>query len=1472
MEILSGIISKVIEYTVEPVGRQVGYLINYKSNLESVRSQLKNLNAAKDRMKHRVDEVERNGKGVETDVQNWRTEADGITQEAEKILGIEGQAKTKCFHGVCPNLVKYHQFSRKSAKLANKIELHAQIDFPSVSYEAPVEDICAIPSQEYMAFQSRAPMLKEIMEELKNPDTNKIGVYGLGGVGKTTLAKEVFRQANKEKLFDEVVIILNVKEKMDMDIQKEIAEKLGMEVKEPQSMAVRANCLWGRIKDKKTLVILDDVLGRIDLEAVGLVPVRTCNLLLTSRDKEVLFSEMGTQKNFQLDLLCEPESLSLFEKRAGTVIKDDRIEGVANELAKKCGGLPILVVAVASGLRESSLEEWKDTLRRFKNFEKKGLAEIAFLIIEWSYNQLDSEELKRLFLLCAIMAEGTYAFSLSDLLKYTIGLGLFKNVRTVEEARNALHSLVKKLKDSCLLLDGYDDGNVRMHDVVRDVAVRIASRDQHVLSRAYTELDESPSKDCSLISLQRCTIPKLPDVPWECPELNLFYLGSSDNSLEIPWNFFEEMKELKVLDLTGLHFPSLPPSLQSLTNLQTLCLDNCMLGDIALVGQLTNLKILSLLQSQVKELPKEIGQLTRLQLLDLSDCSELVLISPGVISSLTSLGDLRMGSFKKWEGGLNDGRSNASVSELKQLRQLTALDIHIPDAKLLPANMFSDTRLERYTILIGDCWQHPDNYETSSNMLKLKLTTNNQFDQGIQLLIKRCEHLDLDGMEAANIISYLLASDSGKQLKNLLVQNNDEVTAVIDNLVNLETVCCGQLIAQPFQKLRSLTLRNLPKLIGFSSKGSRSVVSREAEEIILENEIGGPTKLFMNGEVMMPNLTSLIVHGCSGLRFLFSFSMARSLVQLTHLEIASCEIMEEIVTKTSSSEENTDDIFRKLKHLQLQHLPSLTRFCSGSYVEFPSLELLHLEDCSELGVFIFHSKSENVTVDKQTEETDVQYFLLAAKVGFPSLESLIICDLPKLRTIWHRQLAPDSFRKLETVTVLRCQGLINIFTPSMMGRLNALDTLNIEQCKSLQVVFEQTYDTSTTELKTFECPNLYYIEINSCESLKNIFPASVAKGLQQLRELNVRDCGILEEIVAKEGVETTPIEEFVFPKVTLMKFVNLPQLRSFYPRLHVSKWPLLKYMEFFECGKVEIFASEYSRFQERLDSDTPIKQPLLLVDKGNPFPNLETLELDKNIEIWYEAYGPLLAKLFRNLKYIRFSCAHPQSFHFLENLHNLEELVVYNGPWKEIFVYEGTSSGEIDVIGRTLPHVKNLYLNTLEELMHLGIGNDNSESVFPNLEILKLYHCGRLKNLTSSAISFHNLTTLQVEDCMGLKYLVTYSVAKCLHQLKSLEVEECESMIEIVASNEDEEDSGNYYEIAFSSLQHLELSNLPSLQGFCSSGNCTISVPSLNSLIVEKCLIELKISLDGSLIQSSLRPERLQITEEVEEAKEKEED
>ncbi|TQD94414.1 hypothetical protein C1H46_019965 [Malus baccata] len=1476
MEILNAIIPTIIDYTIRPVARQVGYIIFYKSNLEDLKSKLENFDSVKQRMKHEVDEVGRKvNQIVEADVQKWQSDAKKTTLEAEALLHDEGRTKTKCLI-ICPNLISYHQRSSKATKLMKKIEEHEnkKREFSSVSYKAPVEDISAIASDEYMAFESRISMVKDIITELKKPDINRVGVYGLGGVGKTTLAKEVYREAVKEKLFDDVVIILNVKEKKDDEnIQKEIAKKLRMDVDESEDMGTRANLLRARIKDGKTLVILDDVLERIDFEAVGLIGVPNCNLLLTSREKKVFFSDMRTQKEFPLGFLSEKESWSLFEKMAGAVVKDNRILKEATQLAKKCGGLPVLVVAVASALRDSSLDEWKVALRSFKRFDKKEMNEKEFLALKWSYEQLEDQELKQLFLLC-----GSSSSLLGDLLKYSMGLGLIKNAETVEEARTSLNVMVKKLKNSCLLQDSYDDRYVRMHELVRDVAVRIATDDQKAFSRAYgDEVKEWPTEDflkkCTRVSLRGCKVPRLPEVPWECPELKLLVLENDDigHSQEIPSKFFEGMKELKVLDVTRFSIQSLPPSLQSLKHLHTLCLDQCELVDITLVGQLTNLKILSLLQSKIKELPKEIGQLTRLQVLDLTRCSELVLISPGVISSLTRLEDLRMGikSFKQWEGECpTSGGSNATVSELKHLAELTALDIHVPDANLLPPNLFSD-KLERYSILIGDCWEYPYRYGTSSNMLKLKLTRRNQFDRGIKLLVKRCEQLYLDGKESGNIISFLFDSDAVEQLKCLHVQNNDEVTYVInfvscsyshntfpnlesltlEDLVTLESVCYGQLVGEPFQKLKSLTLWNLPKLIGFFSKDKRTI-DTDADEIVLEDEVGGPPRLFSYGEVKMPNLTTLTVHQCDSLRFLFSSSMAKCLGQLKNLKISNCQIMEEIV----GNEENTDYMFDKLSRLELQHLPSLSRFSSGSYIKFPSLAFLDLDDCTKLETFIYDAKSENITTNK--EERDIELF--DEKVGFPSLEILFMWDLPKLKTIFHSQLHSDSFGKLRIMDVRRCHCLINIIRPSIMGRLNALQFLKIEQCQSLQVV----YDTSsTTQLNGFDCPNLNSVEIDSCNSLKNIFPASVAKDLNLLSKLQVENCSSMEEVVAKEGLETT-YEEFKFPKVETVIFENLPQLRSFYPGLHVSNWPSLNELSFENCGSVEIFASEFSTYQDKLDLShpRPMKQPFFLIEKGKSFLNLEYLMLDENTEIWYEPYGPLPTDLLRKLKHIYFATSHPKSDVFFENLQNTENLGVLSAPWKELFVHDhqGSSREETHEV-ETLPRVEVLWLIDMPELIHLGMENSQPGGpVFPNLKVLCVHKCGRLENLASTLISFRNLTVLTIWSCHGLQYLIPYSVAKNLQQLQELEVEDCQRMVEIVASNEDDPEN----EITFSYLQHLKLSGLPSLQGFC-RGNCIFKVPSLETLIVEDCqLIDLKISSDG-LLQSELRPERLQITEET---------
>lgn len=160
----------------------------------------------------------------------------------------------------------------------------------------------------------------------------------------------------------------------------------------------------------------------------------------------------------------------------------------------------------------------------------------------------------------------------------------------------------------------------------------------------------------------------------------------------------------------------------------------------------------------------------------------------------------------------------------------------------------------------------------------------------------------------------------------------------------------------------------------------------------------------------------------------------------------------------------------------------------------------------------------------------------------------------------------------------------------------------------------------------------------------------------------------------------------------------------------------------------------------------------------------------------------------------------------------------------------------------TFPHFKKLRLNGMEKLRHLWKENPQpAVTVFPNLEILLLEHCHGLENLRSSAISFQNVTILEVTFCCRLRYLTSYSIAKSLVHLQKLKVDECKSMTEIVAIGDGDD------EIVFSGLKHLELYDLISLQRFCSP-NCRVIMPSLRTLTVDYCPVKFKMSHDNYLL------------------------
>ncbi|KDO40609.1 hypothetical protein CISIN_1g0029391mg, partial [Citrus sinensis] len=469
--------------------------------------------------------------------------------------------------------------------------------------------------------------LKNVQNALLDPDISIIGMYGMGGVGKTTLVKEVARRAKKDMLFDEVVFA-EVSETPDIGkIQGELADQLGMkfsqgEIADQRGMKFsqesdvpgRARKLYARLqKENKILVILDNIWEDLDLEKVG-VPSgndwRGCKVLLTARDRHVLGS-IGS-KTFQIDVLNEEEAWTLFKKMTGDCAEKGELNFVAIDITKECGGLPIAIVTLAKALRNKScVSAWKDALRQLKRPSPGNF-------------------------------DGVLAKTL-------------EGIDTVEEARDKVCTSVQELKDACLLLDGENSDWFSMHDVVRDVAISIASRDRRVFTMRNEVdprkwADKYLLKKCSTISLHGNNISEIPQ-GWECPQLEFFYIfAPEDSPLKIPDNIFMGMPKLKVLLFIRMRLLSLPSSIRLLTDLRTLCLDGCKLEDIRIIGELKELEILSLQGCDIEHLPREIGQLTQLKLLDLSYCFELKVIAPNVLSNLSQLEELYMATCCiKWE-------------------------------------------------------------------------------------------------------------------------------------------------------------------------------------------------------------------------------------------------------------------------------------------------------------------------------------------------------------------------------------------------------------------------------------------------------------------------------------------------------------------------------------------------------------------------------------------------------------------------------------------------------------------------------------------------------------------------------------------------------------------------------------------------------------------------------------------------------
>ncbi|GKV44789.1 hypothetical protein SLEP1_g51947 [Rubroshorea leprosula] len=369
------------------------------------------------------------------------------------------------------------------------------------------------------------------------------------------------------------------------------------------------------------------------------------------------------------------------------------------------------------------------------------------------------------------------------------------------------------------------------------------------------------------------------------------------------------------------------------------------------------------------------------------------------------------------------------------------------------------------------------------------------------------------------------------------------------------------------------------------------------------------------------NLLRLRVVDCANLKYLFISSMFKTFGKLQWLEIRNCGMMEEVIVIEALAEEERmyKMVFPKLDHLLLQDLHKLTRFCFGSLVEFSCLRDLHVIKCPLMKTFISSSISGNMTASSEEVENTCTPPLFDAKVGFPSVEKIVIGSMESLNKIWQDQLDADSFCQLNYLCVNSCGKLLNIFPLTMLERLQKLDKLEIWNCNALEEIGFccQMLDT--------EWPSLKKLEVYRCDQVQ-IF-ASEFSSFQRTNGDDQIGIGINCPIFSVNKATFPCLEELeldkndimkeiwhgqypgdYFPKLKVLKLTQLPEQSVVHPfllqspnleKLVVSK---ASFLELFQCQGLGDKEKPALAFTE--SSELRLSELLELV-----FYNLKTLEV-----------------------------------------------------------------------------------------------------------------------------------------------------------------------------------------------------------------------------------------------------------------------
>ncbi|RZB51234.1 disease resistance protein RPM1-like [Glycine soja] len=558
-----------------------------------------------------------------------------------------------------------------------------------------------------------------------------ISVVGIAGVGKTTLAKQVYDQVRNNF---ECHALITVSQSFSAEgLLRHMLNELCKEKKEDPPKDV-STIEWlteevrNRLRNKRYVVLFDDVWnGKFwdHIESAVIDNKNGSRILITTRDEKV--AEYCRKSSFvevhKLEKpLTEEESLKLFCKKAFQYSSDgdcpEELKDISLEIVRKCKGLPLAIVAIGGLLsqKDESAPEWGQFSRDLSlDLERNSELNSITKILGLSYDDLPIN--LRSCLLYFGMYPEDYEVESDRLIRQWIAEGFVKHEtgKTLEEVgQQYLSGLVRR---SLVQVSSFGlDGNVewcRVHDLIHDMILRkvkdtgfcqyIDGRDQSVSSKIVRRLTIATHDFSGSIG--------------SSPIRSILIMTGKDENLsqDLVNKFPTNYMLLKVLDFEGSAFSYVPENLGNLCHLKYLSFRYTWITSLPKsIGKLQNLETLDIRDTDVSEMPEEISKLKKLRhLLAYYRCS----IQWKDIGGMTSLQEIPPVIID------DDGVVIREVGKLKQLRELSVDDFEGKHKETLCSLINEMPLLEKLFIDAADWSEVIELYITSpmSTLRKLVL-------------------------------------------------------------------------------------------------------------------------------------------------------------------------------------------------------------------------------------------------------------------------------------------------------------------------------------------------------------------------------------------------------------------------------------------------------------------------------------------------------------------------------------------------------------------------------------------------------------------------------------------------------------------------------------------------------------------------------------------------------------------------------